>query len=252
MRKNESFVAVFIDYENLCYGLLNQYHVEPLEANAVEQIFKVASRYGHVRKAEAFADFESNDKLRRDLNLLRVRGVDPKHVATTNEKSYTDFVMLDSLYRTYIESPEITTYVVVTGDGHFAPCLGYFRSRLGLQIIVMGVRDTVSSQLRHASSQEIEYVEPPARGARAPDLDKQLVRYLAEREGTGARNAFGKTVDYFMLNTGIEDRATVTSTLESLIKLGAVEQYTVEHEGRTVKLMRLNRGHEFVKQALNG
>jgi hypothetical protein len=117
-------VAVFVDYESLYYGLLNEHGVRPFEADAVDRIRQFAADLGYIVKFDAFADFEGNEDLKTEMSRLRSKGVSPQHVMKIKEKSYTDFVMLDSIYRTTLEDPNVNIFVVVTGDGHFAPCLG--------------------------------------------------------------------------------------------------------------------------------
>ncbi|MEW6769924.1 MAG: NYN domain-containing protein [Bacillota bacterium] len=248
-------VAVFIDYESLFYGLLDQHRTKPFDIGAVDQISQLASEYGHIAKIDAFADFEDNEDLKKEMTRLRNKGINPHHVARVKEKSYTDFVMLDWIYRTVLED-NISIFLVVTGDGHFAPCLGYIHNRLGREVIVVGVRGTVSSQLFDAASQVIQLPLLPTNGSipREPAAEvtatmKDLIRFLDEGERKYPAISFGKSVEA-AVSKGLGTRDIMVDCLSRLIGEGAVEQFERERSGKTYRLIRLNHRHELVQEAL--
>jgi uncharacterized LabA/DUF88 family protein len=250
-------VAVFIDYESLFYGLVDQHHVKPFDIGAVDQISQLAGEYGHIAKIDAFADFEDNEDLKKEMTRLRNKGINPHHVTRVKEKSYTDFVMLDWIYRTVLED-SIDTFVAVTGDGHFAPGLGYIHNRLGREVIVVGVRGTVSSQLFDAASRVIQLPLLPSNGsvpgepaAEAAAIMKDLIRFLDEGERKYPAISFGKSVEA-AVNRGLGARDVIVDCLSRLIGEGAVEQFERERSGKTYRLIRLNHRHELVQEALEG
>jgi uncharacterized LabA/DUF88 family protein len=246
-------VAVFIDYESLFFGLVDQHRTKPFEIGAVDQISQLASEYGHITKIDAFADFEDNEDLKKEMTRLRSKGINPHHVSRIKEKSYTDFVMLDWIYRTVFED-SINIFVVVTGDGHFAPCLGYIHNRLGREVIVLGVQGTVSSQLFDAASRVIQLPLLSTDGsvigkASTEETVTGLIRFLDEGERRYPVIAFGKSLEA-AVRKGLGTRDLVIDCLSRLMDEGAVEQYEREHWGKTYKLIRLNRTHALVQEAL--
>ncbi|MEW6446627.1 MAG: NYN domain-containing protein [Bacillota bacterium] len=246
-------VAIFIDYESLFYGLLDQHRVKPFDIGTVDRISQLASEYGQITKIDAFADFECNEDLKKEMTRLRSKGVDPHHVTRVKEKSYTDFVMLDWIYRTVLENT-VDVFVVVTGDGHFAPCLGYIHNRLGREVIVIGVRGSVSSQLHDAASQVIQLPPLPAGGSipgepAVEEIMRNLIRLLDEGERRYPAISFGKSVDV-AVNRGLGSRDTLVYCLSRLMEEGAVERFERDHLGKTYKLIRLNRNHKLVQEAL--
>ena len=65
-------VAVFIDFENLRYGLLNDYGLEP----DFREIVAKAKKYGRPSVMRAYADFsEHPDDLRTQLHISGIEAI---------------------------------------------------------------------------------------------------------------------------------------------------------------------------------
>ena len=69
------------------------------------------------------------------------------------KKDMTDFIMLDYIYQTAYTKSDITTFIIFTGDGHFQSVTKYLIQKLNKKVIIYGVRDSVSKQLRTVASE---------------------------------------------------------------------------------------------------
>jgi uncharacterized LabA/DUF88 family protein len=138
-------VAMFLDYESLFYGLLNYYRQVPNPRDLVE----IASRYGSLIIAKAFADF-TEPKIQKEMLLLKAASIEVIQALSVNPKNknnMTDFMMLGDIYRTLLNIPNIDTFIIGTGDGHFLTALAEIKYRQKKEVVVIGVKNTVSQQL---------------------------------------------------------------------------------------------------------
>lgn len=136
----------FVDYEHWFYSYKQTFCIAPdpigwrkelEEAYALEDIM-------------VFADFSYNginaeiSKLRAITNTI----IETQQTNGRHKKDMTDFIMLDYIYQTSALHPEIGTYILFTGDGHFQSVAKYLTQRLKKQVIIYGVKGAISSQLK--------------------------------------------------------------------------------------------------------
>ena len=141
----------FVDYEHWFYSCKNQFHITPdltgwrqaLEAEfAIEDIL-------------VFGDF-SNRSIAETLNDVRAI---TNHVISTQQgtlyhkKNMTDFIMLDSIYQTAVDRPEIGSYILFTGDGHFQSVVKYLKQRMNKRVIIYGITRSISGRLRDVADE---------------------------------------------------------------------------------------------------
>ena len=58
--------------------------------------------------------------------------------------------MLDHIYQSAMNSKDIDTFVLFSGDGHFNSVVNFLTSRLKKNVLVYGIRDAMSNQLRNS------------------------------------------------------------------------------------------------------
>ena len=66
------------------------------------------------------------------------------------------FVMLDYIYQAAALRPQISTYILFTGDGHFQSIVKYLVQKLGKRVIVYGVLGATSARLKDVASETHE------------------------------------------------------------------------------------------------
>lgn len=161
-------VAVFIDFENLRYGLLNNYGQEPCFQPLVEK----AKQYGRPSVMRAYADFsEHPPHLTRQL---QVSGVEAINVPVKRSsyvqagkpvervKNAADMVLaLDAIIEALEadRSGKSKVFLLVTGDRDYVKLVTLLRNRFGQRVVISGVPGSVAGDLVTAAG-EADHIEP--------------------------------------------------------------------------------------------
>lgn len=243
-------VALFIDFENIRYSMLNNYGQEP----DPHKLIAKARKYGTVPVAFAYADFSKHpDQYKRRFEAAGVSRVDvPLRVMPGGkEKSSADLIMLLDIVDAVLDRPQITTFVLMTGDGDFVRISARLKNRFGKNVVIAGIPGTISGDLIDSATcadpleiEEQRMGEQEARYIRLLGwIDEHwetttfmnIARYIA-----GPRHPLGPV--------GLEDAKAV---LNSLVRVDVLRQEMVDLEdGATTRAVRLNREHPFVQQVL--
>ncbi|MDI3522132.1 MAG: hypothetical protein PWR31_1108 [Bacillota bacterium] len=234
----EQKVALFIDFEYLFFTLCNQYGVSPRP----EELIRIASEYGELKVAKAFADLASSEELRRAAYLLRTQSIEMVDAAAdrTREraKNYTDFAMLDAIYGTYLDQEDINTFVIVTGDGHFSSVVARLRVRCKKNIVVVGLPHFINRELYQSASE----VRELAVDADAAPVDRDdLVAFVTNSIHTHPFVTFNKTVAIYSKVRQV-DEVAVRKALATLIDEGTfiqVIEHTPQADVRVLKIPTL-------------
>lgn len=142
---------VFVDYEHWYYSIQKNFGLKP---EPVSWRRKLEEQYD-LEDVMVFADFGHKGidgeltKLRNMTNTI----IETQQTFSRYKKDMTDFIMLDYIYQTAYTKPDITTFIIFTGDGHFQSVTKYLIQKLNKKVIIYGVRDSVSKQLRTVASE---------------------------------------------------------------------------------------------------
>jgi len=160
-------VAMFIDLENLRYGLLNNYGQEPNFAYLVDK----AKKYGRASMMRAYADFsEHPSELSRQLQVVGIEAINipVKRISITKPtgvmervKNAADMVLaLDAITEALAAdmSQKVKVFLIVTGDRDYIRLITLLRNRFGQRVVVCGVPGCISSDLEAAAG-ETNHVE---------------------------------------------------------------------------------------------
>lgn len=121
-------VAIFVDYDNVYWTLMNNYSHDPDHEDPEKNLFtKLWSKYAqdNIRTFRAYADFE---KVRTELTSLQKKRIQIRHVYSNgkdgdNRKNSSDIELcIDAIEHTY-KDPNITCYVFVTADSDMIPII---------------------------------------------------------------------------------------------------------------------------------
>lgn len=138
-------VGLFIDFENIRYGMLNNFGMEPDPQLLMEK----ARKYGPVAVAYAYADFTQHPGVYR--RKLEVAGITPRDVPRRSpdvpHKSSADMAMLMDIIDCLLDRPYVNTLVLMTGDSDFIRVTARARHRFGKQVVIAGVPGSVSADL---------------------------------------------------------------------------------------------------------
>ncbi len=151
-------VALFIDFENVRYGLKNIYAREP----DPQMLMAKARKYGPVALAMAYADFmEHPDYFRRKLEVAGITPRDiPRRSPDVAHKSSSDMAMLMDIIDCLLDRPTVNTLMLMTGDSDFIRVVARARHRFGKRVIISGVPGSVSNDLIAAADGADPILEP--------------------------------------------------------------------------------------------
>jgi uncharacterized LabA/DUF88 family protein len=150
-------VAVFVDLENIRFSTINSFGREPDPMAWRDK----ALGYGLMAIARAYADFELLPPHFR--NRLEVAGFEPQHypVKRTTDHSGRDRIVsradlnfgLD-VVNVALARPDLTTFLLFTGDKDFVRLVTLLRNRLGKRVVICGIPGSVSPDLVAAAGEE--------------------------------------------------------------------------------------------------
>lgn len=121
-------VAIFVDYDNVYWTLMNNFSHDPDHSLEGKNLFnKLWERYGqdNVRSFRVYADFQ---KLRTNMTSLQKKRLQIRHVYSNGKdgdhrKNASDIELcIDAIENTY-KDPSITCYVFVTADSDMIPIM---------------------------------------------------------------------------------------------------------------------------------
>ena len=150
-------VALLIDFENIRYSVLNTYHRELCGS----MLMDVARRYGLVTLARAYADFTDHpERVQRDLQVSGITAVNVTPLQVGDRpKGGADMEMLIEIFESLLDRPFLATYILMTGDRRFIRAATMIRNRYGKQVVIGGVRGSVSNDLIEAAGGQFEPLE---------------------------------------------------------------------------------------------
>lgn len=223
---------VFVDYEYWFYSYKTKYGTKP---DIEEWRDKLNEDY-NIDEIMVFGDFTSSE-IRPEL--LRLREITSTIIETGNtfqhhKKDLTDFVMLDYIYQCAETRRDIGRYILFTGDGHFQSVVRYLKQKKKREVIVYGIRETFSRQLRDAATYAVE----------VPDSDmfspyyRMIIRNFAYVSGKNdIIPTFNGTVDTVTGQNGVP-RERVRAALISMMNEGYIYHREFEVEkGKTIKVL---------------
>lgn len=217
------------------------------------QLIGAASEHGRVMRARAFGDF-SKDPLAgqgRDLDTASIEKIQctteyrEQYTAQQQHKNYTDFYMLDSIYQAAYNS-DIQTFVLVTGDGHFASACAFLRHRLMRHVVVVGYGHSMSKKLR-CGDWELRIVESDCPRL-SDDQVLQLIRFVNVAMQEGKPISAKGTARVFKLPDF--DEQSMLDEVVRLINEGLFVQVEGEYNGSARRLLKLDKEDPRVKKAL--
>lgn len=246
-------VGLFVDFENIRYGMLNVLGQEP----DCQQLMEKARAYGPVAVAYAYADFAQQPAIYR--RRLEVAGITPRDVPRRSpdvpHKSSADMAMLMDIIDCLLDRPNVHTLVLMTGDSDFIRVTARARHRFGKRVVISGVAGSVSADLVDSadlydplvSEEDIARTLEAEGGAMSPDTDEtrllQLVDWLS---GNRPYMTFSFIRSHAMSphhGLGLsEDR--VTDILSAFKERGVlIEGTRMATDGRALRTLELNQGH---------
>ena len=153
-------VAVFVDFENVYVSVREKFDATP----NFELIMDRCEDYGRIVIARAYADWY---RYPRVTSALFANGVEPMYVPTyyydrdmgrTGRpiKNSVDIHLCIDAMRTLYTEPNISKFVLVTGDRDFIPLVNAIRQR-GKDVIIIGIGGAASAHLAQSADEFLFY-----------------------------------------------------------------------------------------------
>ena len=269
-------VALFIDFENVRYGLKNNYGREP----DPQMLMAKARKYGPVSQAFAYADFtEHPDYFRRKLEVAGITPRDiPRRSPDVAHKSSSDMAMLMDIIDCLLDRPTVNTLIMMTGDSDFIRVVARARNRFSKKVIISGVPGSVSNDLIASADASDPIIEPdwapltlaePA--AQPPMFESSLTPEVSENGATELSDIerhLIKLIDYldrtrpyltflFVKTHALSPTSQLNlSPMQVDLVLGKFKERGIlrdevkEQDGRTLRFLYFTREHPLVQNVL--
>ncbi len=219
--------AAFVDFEHWCISMQKLYGQKP----DVKVWYQLIREQYNVADVVFFGDFSGSLK----YELEQIRSVTRNIIETQNsgtkyKKDFTDFLMLDYIYRYSMHNRKVDTYILFTGDGHFTSVVNFLMMECKKEVVIHGVEGATSKKLKDEASIFVEF--PTAEQKRTQCIQailRNLDQLNMRRQGR-SWVTFMKTV---------QKVAELAELPEDEVKAGM--QYLVD-EGYLMREYRYSRG----------
>lgn len=202
----------------------------------------IAEKYD-IKEILFFADF-SNPGMRAEIP--RIREVTNFIIETQNtsphyKKDFTDFIMLDHIYQKALSSPDVDTFIIFTGDGHFSSVVRFLEQSCGKKVIIYSVRDGLSGMLKSVCSKAYEV---PTDSEIDITYYSMIAKQINDTDTTGRRlsePSFSSVISAVSEYYGI-DRETVKDEANKMSERGyiTVTSHKLSYNKR-ISTVRLNK-----------
>jgi uncharacterized LabA/DUF88 family protein len=173
-------VAMFIDVENIRYGLLNEYGQEPNFQELVEK----AKKYGRPTMMRAYADFsEHPSNLNRQLQIVGIDAINvpvkrnlykgPLGKDVERIKNAADMVLALDAIMEAVEADTIKkkkTFLIASGDRDYVKLVTLLQNRFGQEVVIVGLPGSVAGDLIRAAGNRTEYLD--VKKSKSIDMNK--------------------------------------------------------------------------------
>ncbi len=265
-------VALFIDFDNVRYSLLNERgrEIDP------QELMAKAKKYGRVVAAKAYADFSEHPaEFRRSLEVagIDVRDI-PKGgmIKSRSKKSSPEIAMVLDVFELLLDRPSIDTLMLMTGDRDLIRLVTMTRHRFGKRVVISGVPETVSRDLAAAADTLDPLVPrvdepdprlavtPPAPSADLPgellitDKELRLIRSIQHHRDRRYRsfNFLAEKAASERNPNRVGDLDTAKAALEAAVHEGVLVAEEVDTDmGYSITSYSLNEENPKVRLALS-
>ncbi len=250
-------VGLFIDLENIRYSYLNVYQIEPNVSAWIEK----ARKHGRVSVAMAYADFNEHPQwVRRGLDVAGIAARDipvRRFVRDGQErvKSSADLHMLMDIMETALDRPQVTTYVLMTGDSDYIRVITWIKNRFDKRVIVSGVPGTISQDLVAAAG-EADHLEPE-QGVTGEALlgPVEAIALMMKRATPPTGFWTIKLIDQWSRDTRNSvpgNDPDKSNAISYMLKNGLMRRYKTVTDIREVTISELDETHPLVRQFIVG
>lgn len=232
-KKKQATAAIFVDYEHWYYGYQNKFSMKP---NVEEWFQEIKGEYD-VKYIKFFGNFTGYG-LDNELVRLKKMGNNVVHTASDKDgvdKDFTDFIILDEIYRKAAEKDCPDAFILFTGDAHFDLAVKYLRS-LNKKVIIYGVKYSFSNRLKSSAN---SYVEMPRSKQEKQYYYEAIFTSLKQLRKRKKQATYRKTIINVAEHSGVsQDR--IQNALDELLNQKYLYETEAEYRGRKIKLLQVD------------
>lgn len=177
-KKKERAVA-FVDFEYMTISFRKRFGIDP---DITGWYRELTARFV-MDDVYFFADF-TNQAMKRNISEIRKitnNVIDTQNTASHHKKDYTDFFILDAIYRTALDRGGASNIILFSGDGHFSAAARFLREKCDKHVICYGIETTISGQLKSCVDECVEYPNyATLKRLYYPTLARTMQKRLAE------------------------------------------------------------------------
>ena len=211
-RKNsgKQTAAVFVDYEHWYYGYNNLFSMKP---NVEEWYDELKDEYD-IKKIMFFGDFNGSS-IEDELPRLEKITKNVQHTASNKDgvdKDFTDFIILDAIYREAAKNNSPEVFIIFTGDAHFNLAITYLREQKK-KVIVYGVKKSLSNRIKSSAN---SYVEMPRTRQEQKYYYDAILKSLSILQNRRKMATYSKTIEN-VANHNKVSRDRIKTALDELM-----------------------------------
>ncbi|MGI6286735.1 NYN domain-containing protein [Neomoorella humiferrea] len=180
-------VAIFVDYDNVYWGLMNSYKHDPDHEEPDKNLFiKLWEHFGrdNIRLFKVYGDFQ---QIRTSLTSLQRKRIQIRHVYANGKtedrrKNASDIELcIDAIETTY-KDPSITCYVFVTADSDMIPIMSRLMYK-GKYVILYYNKSSAPKGIditnyAHESWDLLEFLNVDVKDYNLEDYVDEAIRYI--------------------------------------------------------------------------
>ena len=228
-KSDKPSAAVFVDYEHWYYGYNNIFSMKP---NVQEWYDELTEEY-NVKKLMFFGDFNGS-AIEKELPKLEKITKNVVHTASTKDgvdKDFTDFIILDAIYREAAKKDSPDVFVIFTGDAHFNLAIKYLRE-LKKKVIIYGVKRSLSNKLKSSAN---SYVEMPRTNQEQHYYYDAILKSLYILKKRRKMATYYKTIDNVSAHSGVS-RERIQAALDDLMSNKYLAEEEKQYRGKKPKV----------------
>lgn len=226
-------VAVFVDYEHWYYGYNNIFSMKP----NVEEWYEELTEEYSVKNIVFFGDFHGNS-IEKELPRLEKITKNVVHTASTKDgvdKDFTDFIILDAIYREAAKKNSPDVFIIFTGDAHFNLAIKYLRE-LKKKVIIYGVKHSLSNKLKSSAN---SYVEMPRSKQEQQYYYDAILNSLYIVKKRRKMATYGKTIESVSAHSGVS-KERIQAALNDLMNNKYLNLEEIKYHGKKPKILTVD------------
>lgn len=206
-----------------------------MKPNVSEWYKEVSAEY-NVKNINVFGDF--NGSIENELPKLYNITKNIIHTASTKEgvdKDFTDFIILDAIYREAAQPDSPDVFIIFTGDAHFNLAIQYLRE-IGKKVIVYGVKRSLSNKLKSSAN---FYVEMPRTEQEQQYYYDAILKSLSIVKKRRKVGTYNKTIESVSEYSGIS-KEKIQFALDDLLSNKYIVEEQRNYRGGKPKVLKVN------------